>query len=295
MHQILLIFTVICWSLPLAAAEVPAERALDKKVLSACASNPKAATYLYVADLFGRDPAAKEFITGITLERVKQKDDQGMYGLVQLGVGCLLESKAISDAEVRLFSLRVIAKSDRQKVYFGEAKPAFAWLSQQDTARMGLAELAAVQPLFTHPLILSLVMPSITDETLSAALNSKEFPKMVPEFKIAVVETSITKKLIDPATPAMETLLRALAADSIDGKITWFTYTRTRDEALMTAYAKTVEDLVKAKDDPMLFVLVTQASDLLARLDVQQLHVDEAAKLRLLRLKAGKPLGPNDE
>ena len=218
-----------------------------------------------------------------------------MYGLVQLGVGCLLETKSISDAEVRLFSLKVIAKSDRQRVFFGEAKPAFAWLHQQDTARMGLAELPDVQPLFKHPLILPLVMQEISDETLSAALNSKEFPKMAPAFKVAVVETSITKQLIDPATPAIEGLLRALAADSIDGKITWFTYTRTRDEALMTAYAKAVEDLVKAKDDPMLFVLVTQASDLLARLDVQQLQVDEAAKLRLLRLKAGKPLGPNDE
>ena len=66
MRHILLIITVLCWGLPLVAAELPAERALDKKVLSACASNPKAGTYLYVADLFRRDPAAKEFITDLT-------------------------------------------------------------------------------------------------------------------------------------------------------------------------------------------------------------------------------------
>ncbi len=285
MIRLILILFLTVSGVCCSAAE--SENAIDQRILVACATDPDAGTYRYVHKHFSGDPAVQGVIADPSPDKITGWIGKNRLGLAIAGVGSLVSAGKLDDAQIRRFSLMILGRMDRKDVFFGKAKPAFAWLQIEDKHDMTAEQFTGVAPLLTDPLVALSVYRNLPDATVAALVKEDSFATLASVTQASILEMAISRKIVTADDPATETRLQQAAKGSADGKIAWFTYTRRRDPAIVGEYARFIEGLAKAKDDTNLMVLLSQTADLRTKLDIQNLAVGEKTKVRILKLNAG--------
>ena len=280
------LFLLFIGSLCGAVEEV--EAAFDQRVLIACATNPEAKSYLYLEKYLAQDDSAKKYLKDVNADAVLDwAAKKNKFGLAQAGVGFLIKANNIEPAVIRKVSLLVLANMNQKDVFFGKAKPAFAWLQIEDKGDLNTEQFADISPLLKNPLVAATVYKSVPDKSVLDLIRGEKFSELDSSIQVNLLETALNRKLITPTDAGIEEKLQNAAKGSFDGKIAWFTYTQRRDAAIVTEYEATIEALAKKNDQMGLMVLLSQTPDLRSKIDIQNLHLNDALKTKILKMNAG--------
>ena len=264
------------------------EAAFDQRVLVACATNPEAKSYLYLEKYLSQDDSAKKYLKdvnpAIVLEWAAKKSK---FGLAQAGVGVLIKTNSIDAAVIRKVSLLVLANMNQKDVFFGKAKPAFAWLQIEDKGDFTTEQFADISPLLKNPMVAANVYKSIPDKNVVDLIRGDKFSELDSSIQVNLLETALTRRLISSTDAGVEEKLQNAAKGSFDGKVAWFTYSQRRDASIVAEYEATIEALAKKNDQMGLMVLLSQTPDLRSKVDIQKLRLSDALKTKILKMNAG--------